>query len=135
MHRKNISWKCNLEVKSVAKDFGQIQVAWNNQFNGFFMGQLYTHTQKIWMLNSEYCNLNFYAYHNLHFISATLLTGYILAVYTLRGKTKQVPPSIWNKTLSDCKKGNTPVKLILLHRKQFTTKHLIPLAITGYKMV
>ena len=85
------------------------------------------------MLNSEYYYMNFYAYHNLHFISATLLTGYILAVYTLRGKTKQVPLSISNKTLSDCKKGNTPVKLILLHRKQFITKHLIPLAITGLR--
>ena len=58
------------------------------------MGKLYTHTQIILMLNSEYCNINFYAYHNLDIISGTFLTGYTLTVYTLRGKTKQMPLTI-----------------------------------------
>ena len=52
-------------------------------------------------------------------------------VYPLRGGSKQGPVTVWNKGLPDCTLARTLAKFILIHREQYITKHLIPLAING----
>ena len=107
-----------------------IQVAWNNQISGFFIGQLYTYTQLIWMLTVWIIKDQLLHLSQSALISGTLFLSYDISVYPLRGSSKQVPGTVWNKGIPDCKLALTLAEFILIQRGQYITKHLISLTIS-----